>query len=483
MGENVPEWCILDSVDSTLRTCDSAKLTRDELVGLVRQQGEVIVRQDRLIEQLRKQIEELNRKSHRQANPFSKNRPKADPKSPGRKPRQGVFKNRPAPPEQPSDRKVQASTPERCPSCGGDVDLERVDTATVTEIPKKPEPVVTRYSVPVCRCRKCGKSVRGEAPGLAKDQLGATAHRVGEGAMAMAHMLHYDLGIPVRKVPAVLLAQTGVEVTASAITQDAMRQAEGPVGVAYEGLREGMRESPVVHTDDTGWKIGGKGAFLMGFDSDRSAVFQIRFQHRNQEVQQIIPADFGGVLVTGRSPIYDATAFDGMRHQKCLGHILKNISMALETKAGPSRCFGLQLKALLQEAMGLGKSPPEEERIEKIENLELRLNRLLRHRRLKDEDNQRLLDGIGLQMDRGRLLTFLHVPGVEPTNNRAERMLRPAVIARKVSHCSKNEGGAYATSAFLSVIQTARKGISGGIAHSLSRVLAALASPLSLLHR
>ena len=49
--------------------------------------------------------------------------------------------------------------------------------------------------------------------------------------------------------------------------------------------------------------------------------------------------------------------------------------------------------------------------------------------------------------------------GIEPTNNRAERALRGAVIARKVSHCSKTEGGADAFSAFTSVIRTlARKG-------------------------
>lgn len=46
--------------------------------------------------------------------------------------------------------------------------------------------------------------------------------------------------------------------------------------------------------------------------------------------------------------------------------------------------------------------------------------------------------------DRGNLLRFLRVEGLEPTNNRAERALRPAVIARKVSHCSKNQRGAEA---------------------------------------
>src|SRR5947209_4847323 len=67
---------------------------------------------------------------------------------------------------------------------------------------------------------------------------------------------------------------------------------------------------------------------------------------------------------------------------------------------------------------------------------------------LRDPDNQRLLDGIGLQHDRGHVMRFLKTEGVEPTNNRAERILRPAVIARKVSHCSKNQPGANAFAAF-----------------------------------
>jgi transposase len=148
-----------------------------------------------------------------------------------------------------------------------------------------------------------------------------------------------------------------------------------------------------------------------------------------------------------------------MRQQKCLAHLLKNISMVLETKVGSERRFGVELKSLLREAIAVSKVPPGPLRSEKVEDLDIRLTWHLRDRILKDHDNQRLLNGVGEQMDRGRILTFLQVPGVEPTNNRAERMLRPAVIARKVSHCSKNARGAYATAAFLSVIQTARKGV------------------------
>jgi hypothetical protein len=76
-------------------------------------------------------------------------------------------------------------------------------------------------------------------------------------------------------------------------------------------------------------------------------------------------------------------------------------------------------------------------------NLHQRLGGHLRERVLPDPDNQR-----------GNLLRFLDDPRIEPTNNRAERVLRPPVIARKVSQCSKARGGAEAFAAFASVLRT-----------------------------
>lgn len=431
-------------------TQDLGGLTRNELIALIHKRDEVIA-------ELGKRLEEWERKSARQASPFSKNKPKADPKRPGRKPGKGPFTRRQEPVEQSTDVKIQAATPEQCPHCGGEVELERVDTATTTDIPKKPEPVVTRFSVPVCRCKKCGKNVRGQAPGLAEDQAGATAHRVGPEAMATAHELHYGMGIPVRKVPGVMQTLTGLAVTASAITQDALKQAEGPVGAAYEKLGREMQNAPVVHTDDTGWRVGGRPAYLMGFDSDVASYYQIRSQHRSLEVLEVIPANYAGVLVTDRGVSYEATVFDHVRQQKCLSHLLKNISVILDIKTGPARRFGTELQKLLREGIALSKAPPGETWAQQVADLETRLIWHLRDRILLDDDNQRLLNGIGSQMDCDRILTFLKVPGVDPTNNRAERMLRLAVIARKISHCSKNERGAYASAAFLSLIQTARK--------------------------
>jgi hypothetical protein len=143
-----------------------------------------------------------------------------------------------------------------------------------------------------------------------------------------------------------------------------------------------------------------------------------------------------------------------------LAHLLRNIGEVVHTKQGRARQFGAKLQVLLREGLALWHARgdlTQDDLRTRTQQLNEQLTHHLRHRILRDADNQRLLDGIGLQHDRGRVLRFLETEGVEPTNNRAERILRPAVIARKVSHCSKNRRGAEAYAAFVSIAQTARK--------------------------
>jgi hypothetical protein len=125
-----------------------------------------------------------------------------------------------------------------------------------------------------------------------------------------------------------------------------------------------------------------------------------------------------------------------------------------------ARHFGEGLKALLQEAVQLWHASrqgtvPDFPTAAKA--LQEELTYQLRNRSLLDADNQRLLNELGWHHDRGNLLRFLEDPRIEPTNNRAERALRPAVIARKVSQCSKNSRGTHAFEAFTSVVRTLTK--------------------------
>jgi transposase len=427
-------------------------LSREELI-------QIILDLQRMIEQQRAEIEQLKRRGG--AAPFSKGTHKPDPKPPGRKPGQGFFRFRDAPATGAGVEPVPVPVGVQCcPDCGGALGEARQEIVSTTDIPAQPQPEVRRYAVEIRQCAGCGRKVRGQHPEIAPGQQGATAHRVGPRVKALAHVLHYMHGVPVRKSPAIIEELTGMRLTQGAITQDAMRQSEDAVGASYEALRALVREQPVVHTDDTGWRVGGENAFLMAFVNPSLSVYQVRPQHRNEEVRELVPADFGGVLVCDRGRSYDAVELENVAQQKCLAHLIRNAAKVAEEKTGRACQFGQRLQEMLRQALLLsaGREQMEPNDYEKqAAVLDDELTAHLRDRVLRDPDNQRLLNGVGAQHDRGRLLRFLRDDAVEPTNNRAERDLRPAVIARKVSHCSKNQRGARAFEAFTSVLQTIRK--------------------------
>jgi transposase len=438
---------------------DIDSLSREELRALVLQLQRKLIELEASVQELRGEVDRLTREKKRQAAPFSKGSRVRQPKRPGRKPGQGTFTFRQTPrPEEITEPPVAVPVIlDSCPGCGGKLREQRVDFAYVTELPTMPRPRVTQYRVWVCRCIGCGHPVRGEHPDLAPEQWGATAHRLGPRAMAAAHVLHYQVGIPVRKVPLVLALLTGMELTQGAITQDALRRAKGTVGAAYRELRSAVQDSPAVYTDDTGWKVGGENAHLMAFDTDQATVYQVRPRHRHQEVQEVIPRNYRGVMVTDRGRSYEAHSFSQVQQQKCLAHLQKTLSTLLEKKKGRAREFGENLKMLFRMALDLWEEYHAGETtdfVTRAAELRFVISYLLRERTLRDPDNRRLLKVLRRYHRRGELLHFLEDPCIEPTNNRVERALRPAVIARKVSQCSKNDEGAYAFSAFKSVVQT-----------------------------
>lgn len=413
---------------------------------------------------LKARLDQQTRDAKRQAAPFSKGRREAQPKPPGRKPGQGPFTFRTLPtPDQWTAPPIEVRLPEPvCPCCGEPMREHRVEFAANTDIPPQPRPIVQPYRVWVYRCPTCDTTVRAPHPDLAPDQVGATAHRIGPRVMAAAHVTHYGLGVPVRKVPAVLRLYTGVRLTQSALTQDALRRVSGPIGPSYQALRDGVPKADVVYTDDTGWRVGGEAAHLMIFVTDTATVFQVRDRHRNEEVREVIGENYPGVLVTDRGKSYDAKELEGVKQQKCIAHALRSINEVVEAKRGRARHFGARLKGLLKEGLQLwheyhdhrGQLRGFEPR---VRSLQAAVTRHLKPRRLVDADNQRLLDQFGGHHARGNLLRFLEDPRVEPTNNTSERGFRFAVIQRKVSQCSKTAGGAKAFAAFASVIKTAMR--------------------------
>ncbi len=232
-----------------------------------------------------------------------------------------------------------------CPACGGELEADGEEVVTNTDLPEMPKPIVKAYRVQMCKCGACGKRVRGRHPEVAPDQRGATAHRLGPGALALAALIFYGVGTPQRKIPLLLLLMTGLKVTQGALTQSAIRAGvgDGPVARRYQRHREEIKEQETINTDDTGWRVGGERAQMMVFESPQTSVYQIRPRHRNEEVREVIGDDYQGTLSTDRGRSYDSKELERVDQQKCIGHIQRSIDEVLEGKRGWARVFGVIL--------------------------------------------------------------------------------------------------------------------------------------------
>lgn len=430
------------------------------------------------IAQLEKKLKDLEKKKGRSATPFSKNERQTHPKRPGRKAGQGVFSRRTAPREEDLTETIEVALDDKgCPCCGAALTTQ-VEYATTTDIPEVIKPIIRGFYREVGSCVECGHRVRARHRQLGDDQLGASAHRVGPGVMAQALTLHYHHGLPLRKVPGVIHEAFGIELTQSALTQTALKLASetGEVGQEYARLRGLIEQAEVVNTDDTSWKVGGEKAQLMNFSTPQTAVYQIRDRHRSDEVREVVTETFDGVMITDRFSSYDAACFDETKQQKCLAHIQRNLSDLEQSKTGRARCFSQLLKATLAECLELWHRYRDghlqrSTYLKKGRTLRQRLEHQLRDRPLSDDDNARMRRELSWHHARGNLVRFLADPTIEPTNNRAERMLRPAVIARKVSQCSKNGRGAQAYSAFKSVLTSIALQTTGSVSTALRQLI------------
>ena len=155
--------------------------------------------------------------------------------------------------------------------------------------------------------------------------------------------------------------------------------------------------------------MGGEPAFLMAFETDEATVYQVRARHRNEEVREVVPSDYAGVMVTDRGRSYDAQALSGVKQQKCLAHVLRSISEVVQTKTGRGRSFGKRLKGLLREAMELRQAYHRGEASDfgvRAERLKREVRYHLRDRPMADADNYRLQNELGWHDDRGSLTAF-----------------------------------------------------------------------------
>jgi hypothetical protein len=297
--------------------------------------------------------------------------------------------------------------------------------------------------------------MRSQHPEQTSQATGAAGVMVGPRAKALAADLKHRLGVSYGKVSEVLNDAFGLQVSRSGWCQADQKLARTARPV-YEELLEAIRQCSVVNADETGWRIGTLSAWLWVFTHPDLTVYTIRTNRSSDVILDILGTEFPGVLTSDGLLSYDDRRLSGWLKQKCLSHLLKDLKEMNETKTGRALQFARQATSLLQKALALKRqktSLPPRSFSKQACSLEESLDTLIASsRRFSDPDNARFAKR--LRKHRPHLLRFLYVADLEPTNNLAERMLRPAVITRKTNGCNRTPNGAQAHSILASVLVT-----------------------------
>jgi hypothetical protein len=359
------------------------------------------------------------------------------------------------------DRVVPVPAPKECPHCHCTSlqPVPQLQQHVQEDIVLEPRTVATCYVHHQAHCPLCDRNVLRPGPG---ELLGSY---IGPAAKATEAYLRHELNVPYRKISRFFADFFGLKfVPASAYGFE--RQAVRRAGPLYADLLDKVRSLPVAHADETSWRHDGQNFWVWYAGNDDLAIFRWDAHRSTQAAQALLGERFGGVLVA------DAYAsYNGLRpkdRQSCLAHIktkAKELEQELALLQG--RAADLAARRFCQDIQGFVHDACQAHRqllarpwratLAKAKGRALRrllqaiCRTPLRHPRT-ETFRQRLLG-----QEQKLLFTCFARPNVPPTNNQAERSLRPVVIMRRVIQQTRSHQGLENHSVLRSLFETARR--------------------------
>ena len=408
-------------------------------------------------QRLRSQLEEARRQPRRQAGAFRRDQLKKRRKKPGR--RQGhPAELRPTPTPTQIDRVIDVPL-RLCPTCNVELVEPKIHVQFQTDLPPI-VPIVTQFNIESGFCPCCRQRHQGRHAEQISDALGAAGNTLGPVVLTMAAELKHRLGVPYRKIADFLQTYGNLHVASATLVRAEKRLAE-LAKPTYDLLIDALRRCHIVHADETGWRVGALNAWLWVFTNKDVTIYTIRTGEgaRGHEVpEEILGPDFDGWLIVDGFSAYSVLEY---AKGQCNAHLVrrgKELSEAAESKEKP---FFDELVAMLQKALSLAERRAEltvAGYARQVNAIEARLDTWLlsvSRRRDPSPELDRLANHVANHYD--EWLVFLHDPEVPATNNHAERMLRPAVITRKVGGCNKTLLGALVHSVLSSIMVTCQQ--------------------------
>jgi transposase len=441
---------------------DLTGLSREELVELVRRQQEELAEREAAIERRDAKIRELEE----ELAPFRQ--PAKTPANSSVPPSQGHKANRVARRGRKRGAKrghpgvsrvrgepelVVVCRPTVCAGCGAalpETGGRRVGRSQVIELPPV-RPVIVEAHQYAVTCPSCGtRTVAPYPEGLEPRRTFGPGIEALLGYFHERHHVSYErLEEVCRDVFRLPISQGGID--------RALRRLAARARPTYAAIRDRVRGSPSIGSDETGARVKGQ------------TQWQWVFQTPQASYHLIVPSRAGTVIdafLDGVTPaVWSSDLYapqvgtPAEAHQLCLSHQGRDLTFASEADTGDERAWALELRHVFGRAVRLHH-----------ERGQVSAATFARRRLLIDNATDRLVFGPPLapksearrlqkryQTHRDSLYVFLDRDDVEPTNNSSERDLRPAVIHRKVIGSYRSDWGAEASAILTSILTTARK--------------------------
>ncbi len=298
---------------------------------------------------------------------------------------------------------------------------------------------VTHYILHKASCNGCGRTVKARLP---RQFCGGYGPRLS----AVIAELSGSHGASRLTVQDFCQSVLGVPISTGGI-QRIIDRVSGAIEPIHTEIGNQARKAAVNGVDETSWLQSGKLKWLWTMVNEAVSFFMIHPNRSKQAFDQLI-ADWKGILISDNYGVYVNWV---NQRQTCLAHLIRRAKGLAEQKDPSIRRFGRGILKELRLLCHWATKPPTQKQ---WTNFFSRLVMLLILYETADDDAGRLARSIAGQMS--SLWVFLDQEGVEPTNNRAERALRFAVLWRKRSNGTQSDKGDRWVERILSLKQTCR---------------------------
>lgn len=330
---------------------------------------------------------------------------------------------------------AQDCKPGPCPRCGGAMRVTGLHARhQVIDLPPT-VPVVTEYRLFAGTCQTCG--CHGQAP----LPPGVSSRVAGPRLLAAIGTLTGGYHMSKRQAQGMVADLFGINLSIGAISESEAAISDALAGIVAHAHAH-VQQAPIVHADETGHKQSGRRHWLWVVVAGTVAVFLASARRSTESARTALGADFAGILVSDR---YGAYAWvEAQRRQLCWAHLLRDFAKIAE-RSGESGRIGDELVALAQRMFRFWHwvrdgTLSRDMFVCHMQFLRHRIETLLRQG-ADGNHAETARTCRNLLQWRSALWTFIDTPGVEPTNNLAERTLRSFVIWRNISFGTQSARG------------------------------------------